>query len=40
MSRIGCLQHLEKFNEFAAAMAISDQGVDLPGEQIECRPAG
>ena len=30
VSRIGGVEKLEKFDEFAAAMAILDQGMDLP----------
>src|SRR3984885_6358368 len=35
MSRIGGIEKLEEFDEFAAAVAILDQGVDLAGEQID-----
>src|SRR5947209_10419168 len=34
MSWVGAIEKLEKFNELAAAMAISDEGVDFTGEQI------
>jgi hypothetical protein len=30
--RIGAIEKLEEFNEFAAAVAILDQGMDLAGE--------
>ena len=33
--RIGGIEKLEEFDELAAAVAISDQGVDLAGEQID-----
>jgi len=35
MSRIGGIEKIEEFDEFAAAEAILDQGVDLAGEQID-----
>jgi hypothetical protein len=31
---------LEKFDEFAAAVAIPDQGMNLSGKQINARQAG
>ena len=34
MGGIGGIEKLEEFNEFAAAVAILDQGMDLAGEQI------
>src|SRR5580704_4149360 len=34
VGRIGGIEQLEEFDELAAAMAVSDQGVDLAGEQI------
>ena len=39
MGRIGGVEKLEEFDEFAAAMAILDQGVNLAGERDRCRPA-
>src|SRR6201994_4564585 len=33
--RIGGIEKLEEFDELAAAVAVLDQGVDLPGEQID-----
>ena len=35
MGRIGGVDELEEFDEFAAAMAVLDQGVNLAGEQID-----
>jgi hypothetical protein len=35
MGRIGGIEKLKEFDEFAAAMAIPDQGVNLTGEQID-----
>ena len=35
VSRIGGVEKLEEFNEFAAAVAVLDEGVDLAGEQID-----
>src|SRR5271157_4636817 len=35
MARIGGVEELEEFNEFAAAVAVLDEGVDLAGEQID-----
>src|SRR5205823_5144125 len=32
---IDCIEQLEEFDELTAAVAISDQGMDLPGEQID-----
>src|SRR6267142_5422791 len=32
--RIGGIEKLEEFDELAAAVAVSDESVDLPGEQI------
>ena len=32
--RIGGVEKLEEFDELAAAMAVSDESVDLSGEQI------
>jgi hypothetical protein len=34
-SRIGGIKKLEEFDELSAAMAVFDEGVDLPGEQID-----
>jgi len=34
MGRIGGVEELEQFDEFAAAMTVPDEGVNLPGEQI------
>ena len=36
MGRIGSVEKLEEFDEFAAAVAVLDEGVDLAGE-IACR---
>jgi hypothetical protein len=33
--RIGGIEKLEEFDELPAAVAISDEGMDLPGEQID-----
>src|SRR5262245_25072405 len=33
--RISGIEELEEFDELSAAMAISDESVDLPGEQID-----
>src|SRR5262252_4645195 len=35
MGRIGGIDELKEFDEFAAAMAVLDQGVNLAGEQID-----
>ena len=35
MGRIGGVEKLEKFNEFAAAVAVLDESMDLAGEQID-----
>src|SRR5215468_869918 len=35
VSRIGGIEQLEKFNEFAAAVAFLDEGVNVTGEQID-----
>ena len=35
MGRIGGVEKLEEFDEFAAAVAVLDEGVDLAGEQID-----
>src|SRR5579872_5186993 len=35
LGRIGDIKQLEEFDELAAAMAISDQSMDLAGEQID-----
>ena len=35
MARIGGVEELEEFNEFAAAVAVLDESVDLAGEQID-----
>ena len=35
MSRIGGIEKLEEFDEFTAAMAIPDQGMDFAVEQID-----
>jgi len=32
--RIGGIKNLEEFDELSAAVAISDQGMNFPGEQI------
>src|SRR5262245_19199314 len=34
VSRIGGIQHLEELDELSAAVAVSDQGMDLTGKQI------
>jgi hypothetical protein len=34
MGRIGGVEKLEEFNEFAASVAILDEGVNLSGQQI------
>ena len=33
--RIGSIKKLEEFDELPAAVAISDEGMDLAGEQID-----
>src|SRR6266403_3023701 len=33
-SRIGGIEKLEEFDELSAAVAVFDEGMDLPGEQI------
>src|SRR6266446_2653382 len=35
MGRIGGVEKLEEFDEFAAAMAILDQGMDLAGDEVD-----
>jgi hypothetical protein len=35
MGRVGSVEELEKFDEFAAAMAVPDEGVDLAGQEID-----
>jgi hypothetical protein len=35
MGRVGSVDELEKFDEFAAAMAVPDEGVDLAGQEID-----
>jgi hypothetical protein len=35
LGRISGVQKLEDFDELAAAVAVSDKGVDLAGEQID-----
>src|SRR5215472_9567813 len=35
--RITAIEKLEEFDELSAAMAVSDQGMDLAGEQIDAR---
>src|SRR5215469_7500381 len=40
VARIGGIEALEKFNEFAAAVAFLDQGMDVTGKQIETRHQG
>src|SRR5258706_1956115 len=35
VGRIGGIEKLEEFNEFAAAVAILDQGMDLAGDEID-----
>src|SRR6202040_3794141 len=35
MDRIGGVEKLEKFDEFAAAMAVLDEGVNLASQQID-----
>ena len=35
VGRIRGIEELEEFNEFAAAVAVLDEGVDLAGEQID-----
>src|SRR5208337_654229 len=35
VGRIGGVEELEEFNEFAAAVAVLDESVDLAGEQID-----
>ncbi len=34
VGRIGGVENLEELDEFAAAVAVLDEGVNLPGEQI------
>src|ERR1700720_3063929 len=34
VDRIGGIKKLEEFNELSAAVAVSDEGMDLAGEQI------
>ena len=33
--RIGVVEQLEEFDEFAAAMAIPDQGMDLAADKVD-----
>ena len=33
--RIGGIEQLEEFDEFAAAMAVLDQGMDLAGDEVD-----
>ena len=40
VGRISGINELEKFDEFAAAVAIPDQGMNLSGKQINARQAG
>jgi hypothetical protein len=35
VGRIGSLEKLEEFDEFAAAVTILDQGKNLAGEQVD-----
>ena len=35
VGRIGGVEKLEKFDEFAAAVAVLDEGVNLAGEQVD-----
>jgi hypothetical protein len=35
MGRIGGVEELEEFNEFAAAVAVLDEGVDMAGDEID-----
>jgi len=35
MSRISGIEELEEFDEFATAMAVLDQGMDLAGQQVD-----
>jgi hypothetical protein len=35
VGRIGGVEQLEEFDEFATAMAILDQGVDLAGDEVD-----
>jgi len=37
VGRISGINELEKFDEFAAAVAIPDQGMNLSGKQINAR---
>ncbi|MER9319066.1 hypothetical protein NKI31_26745 [Mesorhizobium sp. M0659] len=37
IGRISCVEKFEEFDELAAAMTLLNQGVDLPGEQIDPR---
>jgi hypothetical protein len=39
VGRIGGVEELEEFDEFAAAMAVLDQGMDLAGDKIDAGPA-
>ena len=36
--RIGGIEKLEELDELSAAVAVSNQGMDLAGEQIESPP--
>src|SRR5271163_2851753 len=40
VSRVGGVEEFEKFNEFAAAVAFLDQGMDMTGEQIDAGHQG
>src|SRR5215207_11241943 len=35
ISRIGCIEQFEELDELSAAVAVSDQGMHLAGEQID-----
>jgi hypothetical protein len=35
VGRIGGVEELEEFDEFAAAMAVLDQGMDRAGDKID-----
>src|SRR5690242_5210119 len=35
IGRVGRVEELKKLNEFAAAVAFRDQGVEVPGQQID-----
>src|SRR5271165_5950106 len=37
---VGGVEELEKLNEFATAVALLDQGMDVTGEQIDARHQG